>query len=275
MTAKYSLKLPKNYSGYTKLTDPTGVKEFTFAKEEFELFTPALMGEFPISQAKLDLKLYTPFKEEIVPKEIDPTCVLWLPFGEGEGNTASDISGKENHGTIDGAVWRKINRIWVLSFDGEDDYIGVPHSTSLNVRHITAELWVKKAPGTFYTTLIGKPYYYIAPWGIKITRTAISVNIYVGGVRYEMYLSGALIPPAEEWFHLVQTYNGEIIRGYINAALAGENTAPSGDLDTTTANVIAGEFFPGLIGGIRIYNRALSAEEIAEHFEVERGLYGV
>src|SRR3989344_4913080 len=73
--------------------------------------------------------------------------------GEGSGTTALDGSGYGNNGTIVGAVYtdetphKAIGRgsgKYALSFDGVDDSVSVPNSSSLNpTSQITIEAWVK------------------------------------------------------------------------------------------------------------------------------------
>jgi len=92
--------------------------------------------------------------------------VLWVPFDEGSGTAVADKSGKGNDGTIYGAIWEKQKLedlsgygndathygpveivgkyLRALSFDGIDDYVDVPHSSSINLSDvITIEIWAK------------------------------------------------------------------------------------------------------------------------------------
>jgi len=53
-------------------------------------------------------------------------CVLWFDFLEPKGDTAYDKSGYDNHGTIYGATRVRALGRYGISFDGVDDYVGVP-----------------------------------------------------------------------------------------------------------------------------------------------------
>jgi hypothetical protein len=70
------------------------------------------------------------------------------------------------------------------------------------------------------------------------------------------------------WTHLAATYDGRILRVYVNGTQVGSITTSGGNLGTSTGalriggNTIWGEFFNGTIDDVRIYNRALSAAEI-------------
>jgi hypothetical protein len=69
------------------------------------------------------------------------------------------------------------------------------------------------------------------------------------------------------WSHVAVTWDGSIMRLYVNGVEVA-NHARTGTLQTTTTplriggNSPYGEFFLGRIDEVRIYNRALSAAEI-------------
>ena len=69
------------------------------------------------------------------------------------------------------------------------------------------------------------------------------------------------------WSHVAVTWDGSIMRLYINGVEAASKSR-TGTLQSTTTplrignNSPYGEFFVGLIDEVRIYNRALSSAEI-------------
>lgn len=94
------------------------------------------------------------------------------------------------------------------------------------------------------------------------------------------YASGGPEVPLQEWTMISMTYDGREIRAYVNGQLEHEEhfnpfPYPEGIYDggedgaefTVGANHVAGLInnnrFGGLIGGLAIYNRALTAEEMA------------
>jgi hypothetical protein len=67
---------------------------------------------------------------------------MWL-FDEGNGNIAKDSSGNKNEGTImNGPKWVDSKFGKALSFDGVDDYINLPATTSNNWEGATMVAWV-------------------------------------------------------------------------------------------------------------------------------------
>jgi hypothetical protein len=78
------------------------------------------------------------------------------------------------------------------------------------------------------------------------------------------------------WHYVVGTYDGSNLRLYVDGVLAGGPTASTssagaaGSIDIA-ANATSG-FFAGTLDEIAIYGRALSASEIATHYNVGKGL---
>jgi len=79
--------------------------------------------------------------------------------------------------------------------------------------------------------------------------------------------------PVGAWTHLAVTYDGTSVRLYVNGVLRSTLAGAGGGITTSTAPVRIGgnvvfsspgtEYFAGLIDEVRIYNRALTAGEIA------------
>jgi hypothetical protein len=84
----------------------------------------------------------------------------------------------------------------------------------------------------------------------------------------EVNLNGGSALPLNVWTHLAGTFDGAMLKLYVNGQLVGSlaTTAPidatGGVLRIGGDSVWAGDYFPGAIDEARIYNRALSAEEI-------------
>ena len=87
--------------------------------------------------------------------------------------------------------------------------------------------------------------------------------------------------PDKTWHHHLWQYESGVHRWYINGAFANSRTGGSSvAVSSSTGFGIFSraddyERFRGKIAIVRIYNRALSAAEIKNHFELERGRFGV
>jgi hypothetical protein len=89
---------------------------------------------------------------------------------------------------------------------------------------------------------------------------------------------GAMV--ANEWSHLLFSYNGNTLSGYKNGVLTG-SLSVTGDLGATTnpLRLFDNPGFPGrssnaLIDDITFYNAGLTAPEVREIYRLGRG-YGV
>ncbi|MFQ6119136.1 MAG: LamG-like jellyroll fold domain-containing protein [Methanosarcinales archaeon] len=195
-------------------------------------------------------------------------------FDEGSGNIAKDTSGNGNDGVIHGATWVYGKFGKALRFDGVDDYVEVPDSPGLDITDaITIEAWVKPLTLTSNTYPMWKVNTYGLGYGILIIGGAsdkYQFAFHDGGSW--QYVNTATSPTIGNWYHIVGTFDGLNIRIYVNGAL--ENTASySGGINPTTNTLVIGSGSPTvghfncIIDEVRIYNRALSAEEIKAHYE--------
>ena len=191
----------------------------------------------------------------------------WWKFDEASGNIAYDSSGYNHHGNLFGGpvyVPGKINS--ALSFDGTDDYVQLPNLGSFS--SFTIEGWLK-ATGD---SLIG----------------SIGYNTFIDGPGYRrlLYSTGGKmlaqmgagnhwstnIVPRGQWNHIVYVYNSQtnIAKWYINGNPDSEFLGAISfgqPIKIGASYNLTGYMFNGLIDEVRIYNRALSAEEVLALFQ--------
>jgi hypothetical protein len=89
-----------------------------------------------------------------------------------------------------------------------------------------------------------------------------------------------MTPYENVWVNLCVTVSGTSIKTYLNGVLAGSTT-----MDTTVKSFGSEVFgiangygyfrMQGEVGVASVYNRALTAEEIAQNFNALRGRYGI
>ncbi len=216
----------------------------------------------------------------------DPACVLYLPGYPGYGSRIKDRA-LGNDGTITGATWTRLpSGLWVLSFDGTDDYILVPNKPSLQITPaITYEFWVNQSVLKDYATFISNGLA-TAPY-----MTIRSVNgsfqaIFASANGTESTKAGTTnIATVATWFHLAITLDVSSGSGvstlYRNGVQNGTQTTANMNSITMTTDYNIGRdnrndgYLNGYMCGERIYNRVLSASEIANHYNQKRHLFGV
>jgi len=209
-----------------------------------------------------------PFRLPLIrPFHIDNSCVLcFLPE---IGNKWFDCSRCRNNGIIVGPTIKQGRHGAALWFDGEDDYVNCGPDASLNPTDaVTLESWVKldaAAMGeNLYAPIIRRNNTYLLRADKKTSGVSFTFFIY-SGTSWE---PGAYSVPQFAfgvWYHVVGTYDRQHVKIYVNGKLK-RSWARTGAMPSNGNNTVVGfwsnMFFPGLIDEVRVYNRALSKEEI-------------
>ena len=156
-----------------------------------------------------------------------------------------------------------------FSFNGVNDYVNCGNDTMLNPTDaITVELWAKVdgvAMGeSLYAPMIRRNNTYL----LRVDKGTIGVtfNFFIySGTGWEPGTYSVYQFAFGVWHHIVGTYDRQHVRIYVNGKLNG-SSAKTGAIYISGGNTVIGfwnnEFFPGLIDEVRVYNQALSAEEI-------------
>jgi len=195
-------------------------------------------------------------------------------FNEGSGTVAKDSSGKGRDGTISGATWTTGKFGNGLQFDGVDDYVQYPKAVCdaiLSAQKLTISLWFKWSTLATGKTLVmgadGAGYYLHTN---ASDASKIDFEIYYSGTWYR--LTSATSVSTGTWYHIVATWDGSTMRLYFNGVQdantlsrsAMSDRASSGD--RTFSNLSSANAIGGIMDEVRIYSRALSPEEIREHY---------
>jgi len=208
--------------------------------------------------------------------------VGYWDFEEGSGSLTSDKSGNGNDGTLtNGPEWAGgivplsggKEGGGALQFDGTDDYVDIGAGKFDDLANGTLEAWIKRGATAGDDAFIS---YYKdnsnrSPFFIRDTDGKAYFEIIVGGVNHQIYSDSAL--SQDTWYHVAVTFGSGGMKMYINGVqqadtdsttLGWDDITPSVSNQIGTHNLSA--YFLGLIDEVRIYNRALSAEEIRYHY---------
>jgi hypothetical protein len=180
-----------------------------------------------------------------------------------------------------------------VTFDGTNDEITIPHSAALEPDDLTLSVWVKRN-GTQGTNdqIIGKDtsasgsntWSYALEWDSG--GTAIQWEVDDNSLASFPFVTSAVIPDAT-WTLVTGTYKytTKTLELFVNGVSQGTTALP-GTRDKGTTGIVLGRYnggggeFNGSIDDVRIYNRALSAEEVADLYRlttptgVDTGLKG-
>ncbi len=159
-----------------------------------------------------------------------------------------------------------------LHFDGSDDYLSVANQANLNPTNLTVAAWINAdtwAAQRWIGTIVGKDDWASGSHGYVLRtgengRLSFAIAIASG---WQEALSAPLMA-AGTWYHVVGTYDGNTLKIYINGIEKGALNAPgsvvssSYPLNIGRAPYDTTRRFDGLIDDVRLFNRALSTDEI-------------
>jgi len=198
-------------------------------------------------------------------------------FDEKGGPSAQDTSGNGKTGTITGATWTNGKVGGALKFDGSNDYVT---TTALRTSPTTEtlSLWIKpSAKGTIVAECDNtscSSYVY----------SKLSINADGTLIGHLWNLSGTLSfgkITFGQWYYVAMTYDGSILKGYLNGNLMGSKTGSrtppgtlyqlfgrgngqcTGGFDSCTV------YYSGIIDQVRYSNYARTAAQIA--YDYNRG----
>ena len=207
----------------------------------------------------------------------DPYCKLYLPLWKLDGDSfmSKDAYGHlcANHGSL----WTPQGR----KFDGVDDYVDCGSDESLNITDaITLEAWMNMS------ALTGAQEHIISKYqgGTELWELFFSVNSQIAifwekNLGYQNFASSVTLG---EWAYLAVTfdYNAGKAKCYLNGNLDAEYNETLKIASNINSKVFIGKrdvgygTFKGLMGLVLIYNRALTPQEITEHYIVGKELFG-
>ena len=175
---------------------------------------------------------------------------------DGSGSTAKDITANANDGTQSGGVsWASTAIGTAASFDGVDDYFTASTPTLTQPASISA--WFKTTDNTGYI-IDGDD-----------ASDRLAVFFYANSLYYFAGSVGRTIGAANEyndgeWHHVVVTFDATenaYVDGVLKTSLADGSNQLTGVV--IGARYSLNENLGGDIQNVRIYNRALSATEVA------------
>ncbi|MEM4455328.1 MAG: LamG domain-containing protein [Thermofilaceae archaeon] len=169
---------------------------------------------------------------------------------------------------------RRVLRAGGLWFDGATARVVVPHSDVLNIapgNRITITMWAYLTGwqrGLPVGVVIDKRTEGQANYNWEFNATSMIMRVHAGG-----RLFGVTVPHSlNQWNFYAMVLDGARLSGYLNAELKAERSdvAPSA---TNTVDLHIGQHPAGtyrtlgIIADVRIYNRALTADEIRAIYE--------
>ena len=198
-------------------------------------------------------------------------------FNEGSGSAVSDASGNGNNGIYSGSGshWTTEGKFGNGgTFNGSNDYVWVSNSTSLNItsNSITVSAWIKHSTSPWHSICDGIVQHE-GQYALQINngQPTFYVNTGAGWVsaRWTNTLS------LDIWYHITGVYDGFSVKMWVDG-IERASTNNTGNLASSTSAIFLGSAtggaysFNGTIDEVRIYNRALSPNEIQLHYTANK-----
>ena len=206
-------------------------------------------------------------------------------------NDLEDKSGNNNNGISIGTTGftnGKINQ--ALSLSGSNGYVEIPHSSTFNITdQITLEAWVYPSQwdntieyngvdNSYENSILTKaPDKDYGVWNLHYkteNNRGFRFEIKTDDDQLHALYETTFSQDTNKWYHIVGVYNGNKMYLYLNGVL-NNSIDVSGAIKTNDAPLRIGKqwwwnwinsYWDGSIDEVKIYNRALSASEILEHY---------
>jgi hypothetical protein len=208
----------------------------------------------------------------------------------GTGTTWYDLTSNSLDATLNGGTTFSTDNYGTIIFDGVNDYGTIGSSTLTAINVLTFELWLNRT-GIGTTT---PPYDRIfqkdggisgyPAWGWHIGESTPATPTFrssFGPSAGESNNSISFIDSISlnEWNCLATTIDSNLLASnYFNGVPSNSGTLNNAPMTTQDVTRIAqgdGREFQGKISTVKIYNRALTADEIAQNYNALKSRFGL
>ena len=257
---------------------------------------PFNQGSTTLKQRQLNdgtQEVSTQFDEFTGAPVVDTNLMVWVDAGQtasysGSGATWTDLSGNgKNYTLTNSPTFSSLTGGGVITFAGASSQYATTATTLFNsttTNTYSINIWVYPTGAGQIVSVDGQStpntaYHYTA---MEITAAGL---IYFGQWTGAMTTIITSARSLNAWYNLVITYNGTTATAYINGTSVGSSaiawSAPGANTffalmsqDSTNMSGTTA-YASGSIGAFMVYNRALTADEVATNFNALRGRYGV
>jgi hypothetical protein len=205
------------------------------------------------------------------------------------GTSLTDSSSNSNTATIVGSPTHTSN---YFTFDGTNDYFITPAiATAVSGDTHSTECWIYPTGNGVVVTYVGQtnPFTAYHHSAIEIVSGNLEFGLWNGSGITSTGATSAISNNA--WHQVVLTYDDTTCRGYLDGSLAGSVAvswdSPHDGLGSAgtdfhmafgasdTTNQGDGTYYDGRFSTTRIYDRALSLDEIQENYEATKSQFGL
>lgn len=200
----------------------------------------------------------------------------------GSGTTWTDLSGNGNNGTLANGPTYSSDDGGSIVFDGSDDHVTFTSNPSLT-NQITIEVWVKlNSTSANSGWICGREGSYRILYASNAFAWVCATDNN-GWYQPGTSISAGSVAPHTNTYQVVVTYDGSNNKIYVNGTLRNTASSISGNIKdvnpyyimrdgSSDANIDYGK---GNLYSHKLYNRALTASEVAQNYNALRGRFGL
>ena len=194
----------------------------------------------------------------------------------GHGTVINDLSGNGRNGVLTNGPAFSTANVGTISFDGTNDKILLNDTldTAFTTLYWTTDIWFKINDGySSYDTMLGNGY----PFQLYVVGGNVVAYLSSNagsGVYFLSAMTSTQTISVDTWYNLIFVRTGTNYYYYINGALdksatsntnvcaAANQNAQIGNLWTTNDTYV----WDGDISNVKIYNRALTSDEVLQNY---------
>jgi len=203
----------------------------------------------------------------------------------GSGTTWTDLSGNNNNATlVNGPTFDSGNGGSIFT-DGTNDYISSPYFGN-TTDSFTFAAWFKndnysEAKSPLARGRDGSGAGWSIAIGLNTSGTSLSAIVTTSGGTTQFTATSTSILALNTWYYLTGVWTaGVSIRHYVNGVLEATTNTSSTNLRTSTdgwgiGSLSTTSFTSGYNAIAQVYNRVLSADEIAQNYNAQKSRFNL
>jgi pimeloyl-ACP methyl ester carboxylesterase len=212
-----------------------------------------------------------------IPLGHSPEVVAQWAFDDATGTRASDSAGG-NPGTVNGAAWTTGKIGGALWFDGVNDHVDCGNAAILAPEKMTVAFWMFVEGRNSYQYILGKTQDLYSKQDYTFSTGSDGKLEFAFGqaAGYRVAVKSKDALPLSQWLHVATTRDGNTASLYLSGQLAGSTTYSFAVTDKgrplrmgAVGSPDPVGFFKGKIDDVRIYDTALSAEDVLALYQGE------